>query len=666
MNNFQEKVSFIWEIADLLRGPVKRSDYQKVILPFVVLKRFDSVLENTKGEVVKKYESFKNEIENIDHLLRTSTNGLSFYNFSKYDFKKLLEDPEHIEENLYHYLDSFSQNVQDIFEHFKIKSWVDRLAKSQLLFKLVKKFNDTKINLHPDVVSNYEMGLIFEELVRKFSEQSNEEAWDHFTPRDIVHLMTGLMLKEDEEELKTKSHIIKKIYDPTCGTGGMLTSSKEYIHQQINPNTKVVLYWQEINDETYAIAKWDMLIKGEKSNNIQWPSSTLWDDRFKGEQFDYIISNPPYGVDWKSDEEFVKKESELWFDGRFGAWTPRINDGQLLFLQHMISKMKTNGEKSKIVVITNGSPLFTWDAGSWESEIRKWIIENDYLECIIGLPTQLFYNTGISTYIWIMSNQKKKNRIGKIQLIDGTHLRTKMRKSLGNKRHYLTDEQQKEIINLYHNFEENEFSKIFPKEEFGYTKVQIERPMRFIYKINDETLDNLYSYSGFSKFSQSKSKDLEIKEKEEEEWRNLQQKIINSLKTIGNDTFTNWKVFEGKVKDVLEEYKLSPSFIKNIILCLSENSEEGEYVLDGKGKKQYDSNLRDYEKIKLGEDIEEYFDKEVKKYYDDSWMDRKKDKIGYELNFTKYFYTYESPKDVEGIDEDILKITKEINELLES
>jgi len=666
MNNFQEKVSFIWEIADLLRGPVKRSDYQKVILPFVVLKRFDSVLENTKGEVVKKYESFKNEIENIDHLLRTSTNGLSFYNFSKYDFKKLLEDPEHIEENLYHYLDSFSQNVQDIFEHFKIKSWVDRLAKSQLLFKLVKKFNDTKINLHPDVVSNYEMGLIFEELVRKFSEQSNEEAWDHFTPRDIVHLMTGLMLKEDEEELKTKSHIIKKIYDPTCGTGGMLTSSKEYIHQQINPNTKVVLYWQEINDETYAIAKGDMLIKGEKSNNIQWPSSTLWDDRFKGEQFDYIISNPPYGVDWKSDEEFVKKESELWFDGRFGAWTPRINDGQLLFLQHMISKMKTNGEKSKVVVITNGSPLFTWDAGSGESEIRKWIIENDYLECIIGLPTQLFYNTGISTYIWIMSNQKKKNRIGKIQLIDGTHLRTKMRKSLGNKRHYLTDEQQKEIISIYHNFEENEVSKIFPKEEFGYTKVQIERPMRFIYKINDETLDNLYSYSGFSKFSQSKSKDLEIKEKEEEEWRNLQQKIINSLKTIGNDTFTNWKVFEGKVKDVLEEYKLSPSFIKNIILCLSENSEEGEYVLDGKGKKQSDSNLRDYEKIKLGEDIEEYFDKEVKKYYDDSWMDRKKDKIGYELNFTKYFYTYESPKDVEGIDEDILKITKEINELLES
>lgn len=663
MSNFNEKVSFIWDLADLLRWPFKKSEYQNVILPFLVLKRFDSVLSDTKKDVVEKYEfSQKNNIENFDHMLRNVVKW-SFYNYSKYDFKSLLEDPDHIQSNLLHYIDSFSKNVQDIFENFEIKNEIERLAKANLLFKLIKKFNNTEIDLHPNKVDNHEMGLIFEELVRKFAESSNEEAWEHFTPRDIIDLMTHLMFLEDKNEIQWE-HIIKRIYDPACGTWWMLTNAKRYIEKNINQKAKIILYWQEINPKTYAVSKSDMLLKWDEASNIKWPYSTLWQDAFPWEKFDYILSNPPYWTKWEADKEVVLAEAELWVQGRFWAGTPRINDWQLLFLQHMISKMKTNWEKSRISVITNGSPLFTWDAWSWESEIRKSIIENDYLEAIIALPWQLFYNTWISTYIWILSNQKSKKRQGKIQLVDATNFWKKMRKSLWNKRRELDPiEHQQKIIDLYHDFEENEYSKIFNNNEFAYTKVIVERPLQLNFQVSEERLENLYSISTFAWFSVSKLKDIEKKEEEEQSWILKQNTIIEKLKTIWENLYINYDEFYKKVESVLSWFDFKSPLIKQIVMALSEHDDNAPFILDKK-KKQANSQLRDNEKIKLTENIEEYFKREVIPYYPEAWMDRKKDKVGYEINFTKYFYKYEPPRSLEEIESDILNLTREIDELV--
>ncbi len=414
MGNFQEKVNFIWSLADLLRGVYKRNEYQKTILPFTVLKRFDCVLSDTKKDVLAACNKYKNEFENLDDVLLTASTH-NFYNYSKYDFKSLLEDPEHIKDNLLHYMDYFSQNVKDIFENFKMREHISELAKADLLFLLIKKFSESKVDLHPDKVSNQEMGTIYEELVRRFSEQSNEEVGDHFTPREVVKLMTHLMFTGTEKDIMKKD-LIRTVYDPACGTDGMLTGSKNYINS-INKDVDVVLFGQELRPETFAICKSDMLIKGEDANNIKGPLSTLSKDQLPDMKFNFIISNPPYGVEWKKDEDAVKKEAEYGFNGRFGAGLPRINDGQLLFMEHMISKMNTKDEKSRIAVITNGSPLFTGDAGSGESNIRKWIMENDLIEAIIALPNQLFYNTGIHTYIWIMNNKKSENRKGKIEFL---------------------------------------------------------------------------------------------------------------------------------------------------------------------------------------------------------------------------------------------------------
>ncbi len=664
MNNFQEKVTFIWDLADLLRGTYKRNEYQKVILPFTVLKRFDSSLEHSKKDIISEYNQFKDQFDDLGHLYAAAKdkdgNELGFFNYSEYDFKSLLADPEHIEENLMHYLDCFSPNVQDIFDNFYIKTHIARLSKANLLLLLIKKFSESKVDLHPDRVSNHEMGTIFEELIRKFAEQSNEEAGEHFTPRDVVELMTKLMFIENGLTLQEKN-LIRLIYDPACGTGGMLTSCKDYINE-INKSIEVVLYGQEINQEIYAICKADMLIKGEQAENIKGPSSTLSDDQLPNEKFHYMISNPPYGRKWEQDKEVVFNEAEKGYSGRFGAGTPRINDGQLLFLQHMLSKMKDD-EKSRIAVITNGSPLFTGDAGSGESNIRKWIIENDYLEAIIGLPEQLFYNTGIRTYVWILTNEKPDERVGKIQLIDSSSKFKKMRKSLGNKRNYLHEEDITGILDLYSKFEENDNSKIFDNEDFGYTKVVVERPLQLNYKINEERLDNLYAINAFAKFAESKSKDLDIKLKEEETGKQKQEAIFSALKKI-DGVYTNWDKFEAQAKKALKPFNLSSALIKNIIIALSEHDDEAEYVADGKGNKKPDAKLRDTEKIPLKKDIEDYFEEEVIKYYSDAWMDRKKDKIGYEINFTQHFYKYEPPRPLEEIEADIKKVTAEIQELI--
>lgn len=668
MSNFQEKISFIWDLADLLRGVYKRNEYQKIILPFTVLKRFDCALSDSKKAVLEAYNKYKGQFENMEHVLKDMAkdkkgNPLGFYNYSKYDFKALLEDPEHIEQNLMHYLDCFSSNVQDIFENFKIKERIRELAKADLLFRLIKKFSESKVDLHPDIVSNHEMGTIFEELIRKFAEQSNEEAGEHFTPRDVVGLMTKLIFVENGEKLKEK-HIIKKVYDPAGGTGGMLTSCKDFI-TSINKDVDVVLFGQEVNEEIYAICKADMLMKGENDKNIRGPFSTLSKDQFPDMKFDFIISNPPYGRKWEQDEDAVKKEAEKGFEGRFGAGLPRINDGQLLFLQHMISKMKVK-EKSRIAVITNGSPLFTGDAGQGESDIRKWMIENDFVEAIIALPDQLFFNTGIHTYIWVLTNEKPPERVGRIQLIDATSFFLKMRKSLGNKRNYLSIEDIKEIVELYDDFEENKYCKIFDNEVLGYTKVIVERPLQLNYQASEERLENLYLIPVFRKLAESKKKDPELKLKEEEEGRKKQEEIINALKKIGNHSYKNRDEFEKKVKEALKGFNLSANFIKNIILALSEHDDTADYVLDKKGNKLPDSNLRDSEKIPLKQDIEKYFEKEVKPYYPDAWMDRKKDKVGYEINFTKYFYEYKPPRPLEDIQKDIKEVTAEIQEFLKA
>jgi len=666
MGNFQEKISFIWDLADLLRGVYKRNEYQKVILPFTVLKRFDSVLSDSKEAILETYNKYTNQFENMEPVLLNaakdrSGNPLGFYNYSKYDFRTLLEDPEHVEQNLMHYLDCFSKNVQHVFENFNIKSHITRLAKANLLFLLIKKFSESKIDLHPDVVSNHEMGTIFEELIRKFAEQSNEEAGEHFTPRDVVKLMTKLILVENGENLKKKD-IIKTVYDPACGTGGMLTSCKDFM-VSINKKVDVVLFGQELNDEIYAICKADMLMKGENDENIRGPLSTLSKDQFPNDRFDFIISNPPYGTKWEQDEDAVRKEAEKGFEGRFGAGLPRINDGQLLFLQHMISKMKVN-EKSRIAVITNGSPLFTGDAGQGESDIRKWMFENDFIEAIIALPNQLFFNTGIHTYIWVFTNDKPPERVGKIQLINTTAFFKKMRRSLGNKRNYLNIEDIDKIIELYDNFKEKKYCKIFDNEEFGYTKVIVERPLQLNYQVTEERLENLYSVNAFSKLAKSKQKEPEKKLEEEEEGKRKQEEIINALKDIGNHLYKNWDEFEVKVKKALDGFDLSQNLIKNIILALSEHDDTADYVLDAKGHKLPDSNLRDSEKIPLKQDIEKYFEREVKPYYPDAWMDRKKGKIGYEINFTKCFYKYVPPRPLEEIEKDIEEVTGEIQELL--
>lgn len=506
------------------------------------------------------------------------------------------------------------------------------------------------------------MGTIFEELIRKFSETSNDEAGEHFTPRDVIQLMTELMFIDDDT--LTKKNIIKKIYDPACGTGGMLTSCKNYILEN-NENIDIILYGQEINPEIYAICKADMLMKGEDLNKIKGPMSTLSCDQLSTEKFDYMISNPPYGRKWELDEDVVLDEKEkLGFDGRFGAGTPKKSDGQLLFIQHMLSKMKEN-EKSRIAIITNGSPLFTGDAGSGESNIRKWIIENDYLEALVALPDQLFFNTGIKTYIWILTNKKSAQRLGKIQLIDATEEYTNMRKNLGDKRHTIPPESINKIKEDYKTFKETENVKIFDNEDFGYTKVVVERPLQRNYQVNNERLDNLYSIPAFKKLAESKNKNPTEQQKEIEQGKQKQQEIIESLKTIGTDKYTNWDQFEAKIKQAVEKYDfIKPATIKQIILKLSEYDETATIVTDKKGNPKPDTELRDTEKIPLKKDINEYFQEEVTPYYPQAWMNRKKDKTGYKINFTQYFYTYTPPRPLEEIEKDIEQITQEIRQLI--
>ena len=562
-NNYNQISSFIWNVCDdVLRGLFKQHEYGDVILPFTVLRRLDCVLEPHKDEVFKIYEEYRTKVDDPTPIIRNRINT-TFFNHSKYDLNRLKSDPQNIYMNFQNYLGGFSNNVVEIIENFQLEKPVEKLNKNNSLFILIDKL--TEIDLHPDKISNRDMGLIFEELLRKFSEMSNETSGEHYTPRDVVRLLVSLVFSEDKDDLQGEGKV-RSIYDPCCGTGGMLTIGKEHVHQNINDKVRLRMLGQELNPQTYSICKSDMLITGEDPDNIRL-SSSLSEDSFQGNKFDYMITNPPFGVSWKSEKEFIKNEEQNPY-GRFSVGTPRTSDGSLLFLQHMISKMESKG--SRIGIVFNGSPLFTGDSGSGESEIRKWIIENDWLECIVSLPDKLFFNTGITTYLWMVNSNKKSNRKGYIQLINGESFFKVMKKKLGEKRKEITNSHREEFLSLYQNFEENEFCKIYPNRFFGYTKVTIEQPL------------------------------------------------------------------------------------------LDDN---GNVVTGIQGNPRPDTSKRDYERVPLEQDIDEYFKREVKPHLPNSWMDRNKDKIGYEINFTKYFYKYKPLRSLENITQDILKLDRELEGL---
>jgi type I restriction enzyme M protein len=471
MSNHNEISSFIWNVCDdVLRGLFKQHEYGDVIIPFVVLRRLDCVLEGKKEEIIKVHQEYKDKFDDTSKIINSKLN-LKFSNYSRYDLNRLKDEPNKLSENFYDYLSSYSTNVQDIIQNFGIQKHIDKLDSNDKLYILIEKFTD--IDLHPNVIDNHVMGNIFEELLRKFSEMSNETSGEHYTPRDIVRLLVSLVFSPDKDKLSQPNKIVS-VYDPCCGTGGMLSIGKNWVHENINQNVDINLFGQELNPQTYSICKSDFLITDEEPDNIKL-GSTLTKDQHTSRGFDYMITNPPFGVSWKSEEKQIINESKE-MGGRFSVGTPRVSDGSLLFLQHLISKMETQG--SRIGIVFNGSPLFSGDSGSGESEIRKWVIENDWLECVVQLPDSLFFNTGITTYVWIVSNNKKSNRKGKVQLIDGSNLFKPMKKSLGSKRKEVTDEQREMILKIYTDFNESEISKIFENEFFGYNKVTIEQPLK--------------------------------------------------------------------------------------------------------------------------------------------------------------------------------------------
>ena len=553
--------SLIWSTADDdLRGLFKPSEYGRVILPFVVMRRLDCVLDSKKDEVYNLYQKFKDQFDDPSPVILRQI-GLPFFNVSKFDLSRITDESVLLDFN--NYVQGYSKNVLDIIENFQINPLVEKLHKNKSLYLLINKF--TEFDFHPSKIDNHQMGSIYEELLRKFSEMSNEESGDHFTPRDVVKLLVNLVFGGDTDDLSGEGKI-RSIFDPCCGTGGMLTIGKEWVHENINPNLRINLYGQELNDVTYAICKSDLLMMNENPDNIHGPTSSISDDRLKENKFDYMITNPPFGVSWKNEKKFVENESKD-PNGRFSVGTPRTSDGSLLFLQHLIHKMNPKG--CRIGIVFNGSPLFSGDAGSGESEIRRWIIENDWLESIVELPDRMFFNTGIHTYIWILTNKKSNARKGNIQLIKASTLGSSMKKNLGEKSKYIPQDNLEKIFKIYQDNSANEFCRIYPNNFFGYLKVPIELPL----------------------------------------------------------------------------------------------TKNEEIILDRNNNPKPDPSKRDFERIPLSEDKDEYFKREVDPHLKNSWMDNSKQKIGYEINFAKYFHNFAPLRKLEEISDDLKKIDKEINEI---
>ncbi len=644
MAGFQDKVAFIWSVADLLRGDYKPHEYGKVILPLTVLRRLDCVLEPTKVEVLRQAKGLKPEAADI---VLPKVTGVPFYNTSPLDFKKLLGDPNHIATGLRSYINGFSLEARETFESYKFDDQIDYLDKQDILYLLIQKF--ANIDLHPNVVPNTEMGSIFEELIRKFSEQSNETAGEHFTPREVVRLMVDLLLIDDADTL-TKGSVIKTMLDPACGTGGMLSVSAERLHE-LNPAAKLVPFGEEVNPETWAICRSDMMIKGEDATNIVLGNS-FSQDAFSGQRYDYFLCNPPYGVEWKKVEKAVRDEAEkLGANGRFGAGLPRINDGSFLFLEHMVSKWKpVKDGGSRMAIIFNGSPLFTGGPGSGESEIRRWVIENDWLEAIIGLPDQLFYNTGISTYIWILTNRKRPERRGKIQLVNAISYFVKRRKSLGNKRNDIIPGQIAEIVRMYGDFQEAKQSKIFGNEDFCYRQITLERPLRVRYEATDEGLERFLGSK--TALALTIGDDL------------VREGLTTAFWRAGRTTTVNKREVGKSIAAALVRLRVKgPKVAKEMLKALTVRDDDAP-VVAGKRGPEPDADLRDTEDVPLKEDIAAYVAREVLPYVPDAWVDDSRTKIGYEIPFTRHFYEYLAPRLLEQIDTEIAQLEREIEELL--
>jgi type I restriction enzyme M protein len=703
--------TFIWSICNLLRGPYKRNEYRKVILPLTVLRRFDCILAPTKAEVLKEHATIKTKGEAIIRNRLSQITGVKFYNLSKFTIADpakgsglhgLMADTTQLAPNLNSYINGFSPNVRAIIEKFKFPEQIAYMAEKNLLYLVIKAF--ANIDLSPASVDNVQMGYVFEELIRIGAEQSNEEAGEHFTPREVIKLMVNLLLGP-EQDLR-RSHVVKTIYDPACGTGGMLSVAEKYI-RDLNADAQPKLFGQDWNDEAWAVCKSDMLIKGEDADAIIL-GDTFTKDGFdrdaddKKWTFDYMLANPPFGVEWKQQQKYIEDERDkLGFAGRFGAGTPRVNDGALLFLQHMIAKMRGPKEGgSRIAIVFNGSPLFTGDAGSGESEIRRWIIENDWLEAIIALPEQLFYNTGISTYLWVLSNRKEKPRKGKVQLIDARQMWVQMEKSLGNKRRRIGDPSDEltpkdpdhigEITKILGDFKDGQqrafteedpithkpvqrqrvVCRIFDNEDFGYNKITVERPLRLNFQATAERIARLDDESSFKNLAASAKKNPAEREIEIEQGRMRQEEIRELLRALGKAT--SEQVFKDRKAFLLELRKvddalgvgLSAPELKAVLGAIGERDESAAICVDRAGQHEPDADLRDTESVPLKEDIQDFFKREVLPHVPDAWIDIGKTKIGYEIPLNRYFYQYEPPRPLDVIEGDIKTLEGEIRALL--
>lgn len=659
--------SLVWSIAELLRGDFKQSEYGKVILPFVVLRRLDCILEPTKGAVLDMAKSLPSEMDDAARdaiLFGCVGKGIKVYNTSRFTFGSLKgQDAKDIHRNLVDYITKFSPNTRDIFlEKFFFTDQLKRLNDAGLLFMVFEKF--AQIDLHPEIVSNVEMGYLFEDLIRRFSEISNETAGEHYTPREVIRLIVSLLLVNDKEAL-TGAGVIRQVYDPAAGTGGML-SIAEMAMQELNPRIRVELFGQELNPESFAICKSDMLVTGHDPDNIAF-GNTLSQDAHSGKRFHYMLSNPPYGVDWKKYQDVIVSEAEtLGERGRFGAGLPRVSDGQLLFLQHMISKMRHDEQGSRIGIVMNGSPLFTGGAGSGESEIRRWVLENDWVEAIIALPTDIFYNTGIQTYVWLLSNRKTAERRGKVQLIDASSERfwKSMRKSLGSKRREISPEACDEITRTYAEMMNDEsgmseFSKVFATTDFGYREMRVERPLKLAFEVSEDKIDALRLAKPFVKLSQ---------EEQEGILTALSNCLPSGKRWLDRDEFT--KALDKALRQV--DVKVGAPVKKAILSALSDRDDDAVVCTDRDGNPEPDSDLRDHELVPLRDDWKEYVAREVTPFVPDAWVDKsyiddkdhKIGRVGYEINFNRYFYKYVPPRPLEEIDAELKALEAEIASLL--
>jgi type I restriction enzyme M protein len=707
--NHSEIVNFLWGVADLIRDTFKRGKYQDVILPLTVLRRLDCVLAPTKDKVLQTQARLKGKIENLDSQLRAAS-GFAFYNTSRYDFEKLLADAPHLAANLRNYIAGFSPNMREVLEKFDFDNTISKLDEAGLLFQVLERFKN--VDLHPERIDNPTMGTIFEELIRKFNEALNENPGEHFTPRDVVHLMVDLMLAGDEQRIRRKG-VVCTVYDPCCGSGGMLMITKEHItvgvrkngellRPPINPDAEIHLFGQEVNPETWAVSKSDLFMKdptGRDADRIAY-GSVLSNDRHSGQTFDYLIANPPYGKDWKRDEDAVRAEHERGAAGRFAPGLPRISDGQLLFLLHMLAHAKDPKDGgSRIAIIMNGSPLFTGDAGSGESEIRRYILEHDLLEALIALPEQLFYNTGIATYVWVVTNRKAAARKGKVQLIDATSFWVPMRKSLGDKRREIPPEKAQDIVRLLTDFKDGEtrritkdgreedvvVSHIFPTTHFGFRKITVERPLRLNFQVSAERIARLEEEKGFQALAQSKKKGA-AGAKEQAQGRALQEAIRKLLRGLPDTLVKDRDEFERLLDAAATKagLKLPAPARKAILAALAERDESAAVCRDKDGNLEPDPELRDTESVPLaaGDDpadaegvpasVRAFFEREVKPHVPDAWIDTtKRDPrdgrvglVGYEINFNRYFYRYTPPRPLEEIEADIRAIEADIVRML--